>query len=86
MGDGYSSMAERRLALVRLLADRETLTIPEMQAGLGTHRFAVVAALAHAWFERRTAGRSSRYGLSAVGRAKADLLAADATPPGDEPA
>ena len=77
MDDKYPSMMERRLALVQLLADRETLTIPEIEVGLGTHRFAAVAALSHGWFERRTTGRSARYGLSARGREKAAQLGPD---------
>ncbi|VTR96883.1 unnamed protein product [Gemmata massiliana] len=77
MDDKYPSMMERRLALVQLLTDRDTLTIPEIEVGLGTHRFAVIAALSHGWFERRSVGRNARYGLSERGREKAAQLNLD---------
>ncbi|VTR96081.1 unnamed protein product [Gemmata massiliana] len=78
--DKYPSMVERRLDLVQLLARRDALTIPEIEVELNTHRFAVVAALSHGWFERRSAGRNARYGLSERGREKVVQLDSECPP------
>ncbi|AMV25997.1 hypothetical protein VT84_16480 [Gemmata sp. SH-PL17] len=75
--DKYPSMAERRIDLVQLFTRRDALTIPEIEVELNTHRFAVVAALSHGWFERRSTGRNARYGLSARGREKAAELTSE---------
>ncbi|MCI0703771.1 MAG: hypothetical protein L0241_22155, partial [Planctomycetia bacterium] len=80
MTDPFPNVAERRSALLALLARKGPLTVPQMQHAIGSHRYAIERALGFRWFERLTTGRSSLYGLSEEGRRKAieiELLEGD---------
>ena len=74
MTDPFPTVVERRRALLTLLAKSGPLTVPQLQAKLGSHRYAVERALGFRWFERLSTGRNSLYGLSDEGKQKAEQM------------
>ncbi|VTR94608.1 : DUF2161 [Gemmata massiliana] len=71
MPDPFSTLTERRLAVLKVLAARGPLTIQQIAAKTGSSRHAVERVLNYEWFERLNSGRASLFGLTEAGREKA---------------